>query len=90
MVTQGNKTDGTDVHSMTAKTVGIHRDHAKVINYSRIYGAGVKFITSLLRLFNPSSTEGEVLAKGKEIVQITKGKKGCVCVCVGIGGIDSL
>ena len=31
MTLQGNKTDGTDLHSITAKTIGISRDHAKVI-----------------------------------------------------------
>ena len=30
MTLQGKKTDGTDVHSKTAATIGIHRDHAKV------------------------------------------------------------
>ena len=30
MTLQGNKTDGTDLHSVTAKTIGISRDHAKV------------------------------------------------------------
>ncbi len=30
MTLQGNKADGTDVHSRTAATIGISRDHAKV------------------------------------------------------------
>jgi len=30
MTLQGKKADGTDVHSKTAATIGIHRDHAKV------------------------------------------------------------
>lgn len=64
------------VHSLTAKTVGIEREDAKVVNYSRIYGAGIKFIISLLKLFKPSLTEEEVRAKGKEIVQVTKGRRG--------------
>ena len=32
---QGNKADGTDMHSATAKTVGVSRDNAKVLNYGR-------------------------------------------------------
>ena len=29
---QGNKSEGTDLHSKTAETIGISRDHAKVNN----------------------------------------------------------
>ena len=29
MTLQGNKADGTDMHSVTAKTVGVSRDNAK-------------------------------------------------------------
>lgn len=32
MTLQGNKTDKTDLHSKTAETAGISRDHAKVRN----------------------------------------------------------
>lgn len=35
MTLSGNKNSGTDMHSVTAKAVGISRDHAKVINYAR-------------------------------------------------------
>ena len=31
MSLQGNKSEGTDIHSKTAQTIGITRDHAKVI-----------------------------------------------------------
>jgi DNA polymerase gamma 1 len=43
MTLQGNKSDGTDLHSQTAKILGIDRDKAKIFNYARIYGAGEKF-----------------------------------------------
>jgi len=76
MVTQGDKNEGTDVHSMTAKTVGISRDHAKILNYARIYGAGRKFVETLLRLFNSSFSEREVQAKARAIILATKGRKG--------------
>ena len=33
MTLQGSKSDGTDMHSQTAKILGISRDQAKVINY---------------------------------------------------------
>ena len=76
MILQGNKTDQTDVHSMTAKTIGISRDNAKVLNYGRIYGAGRLFIETLLRTFNPSFTEEDVKKKGRVIMLATKGRKG--------------
>jgi DNA polymerase gamma 1 len=33
-VLAGNKADGTDMHTITAKTIGIGRDVAKNINYA--------------------------------------------------------
>lgn len=35
MTISGNKASETDMHSVTAKVVGISRNHAKVINYAR-------------------------------------------------------
>lgn len=35
MTLNGSKANGTDMHSVTAKAVGISRDQAKVINYAR-------------------------------------------------------
>lgn len=36
MTLNGTKANGTDMHSVTAKAVGITRDQAKVINYARL------------------------------------------------------
>lgn len=33
MTLQGNKNDGTDMHSVTAQILGISRDQAKIVNY---------------------------------------------------------
>ncbi|EFN85052.1 DNA polymerase subunit gamma-1, mitochondrial [Harpegnathos saltator] len=71
----GTKSNGTDMHSVTAKAVGISRDHAKVINYARIYGAGQKFAEQLLKQFNPSMTDAEAAAKSRKMFTLTKGKK---------------
>ncbi|XP_012288102.1 DNA polymerase subunit gamma-1, mitochondrial [Orussus abietinus] len=71
----GNKSNGTDMHSMTAKAVGISRDHAKIINYARIYGAGQKFAERLLKQFNPSMTDSEAMSKSRKMFTLTKGKK---------------
>ncbi|KMQ95236.1 dna polymerase subunit gamma- mitochondrial [Lasius niger] len=71
----GTKSNGTDMHSVTAKAIGISRDHAKVINYARIYGAGQKFAERLLKQFNPSMTDAEATSKSRKMFALTKGKK---------------
>lgn len=71
----GTKSNGTDMHSVTAKAVGISRDHAKVINYARIYGAGQKFAERLLKQFNPSMSEFEASSKSRKMFALTKGKR---------------
>ncbi|KYN00492.1 DNA polymerase subunit gamma-1, mitochondrial [Cyphomyrmex costatus] len=71
----GTKSNGTDMHSVTAKAIGISRDHAKIINYARIYGAGQKFAERLLKQFNPSMTDAEAISKSRKMFALTKGKK---------------
>lgn len=71
----GTKSNGTDMHSVTAKAIGISRDHAKVINYARIYGAGQKFAERLLKQFNPSMTDTEATSKSRKMFALTKGRK---------------
>ncbi|PIK41139.1 putative DNA polymerase subunit gamma-1-like [Apostichopus japonicus] len=74
MTLQGNKKDATDMHSVTANTVGISRNHAKVINYARIYGAGKKFARHLLMQFNDSLSSNEAWEKAEGIFATTKGE----------------
>ncbi|KAF5308309.1 hypothetical protein FQR65_LT06302 [Abscondita terminalis] len=75
MTISGNKSDGTDMHSVTAKAIGISRDQAKVINYARIYGAGQNFAEQLLKQFNPTMSESEVRSKATKMFALTKGKR---------------
>ncbi|XP_055844521.1 DNA polymerase subunit gamma-1, mitochondrial [Episyrphus balteatus] len=75
MTLSGSKGNGTDMHSVTAEAVGISRDHAKVINYARIYGAGQNFAERLLKQFNPTFSEAEARSKAKKMFSLTKGKK---------------
>ncbi|KAK9875775.1 hypothetical protein WA026_009568 [Henosepilachna vigintioctopunctata] len=75
MTLSGNKAEGTDMHSVTAKAVGISRDHAKVINYARIYGAGQNFAERLLKQFNPSISDAEAKRKSLKMFDMTKGKR---------------
>jgi len=75
MTLQGTKADGTDLHSKTASILGLERDLAKVFNYGRIYGAGIKFASRLMQRFNPSMTEKEAKTKAEELYRQTKGQR---------------
>lgn len=72
---EGSKAAGTDLHSRTASILGITRNDAKVFNYGRIYGAGLKFAATLLRQFNPSLSEKETLETASRLYANTKGTK---------------
>ncbi|KXX80480.1 DNA polymerase gamma, mitochondrial [Madurella mycetomatis] len=75
MTLEGTKAAGTDLHSRTASILGITRNDAKVFNYGRIYGAGLKFAAQLLRQFNPSLSEKETLTIASKLYATTKGTK---------------
>lgn len=75
MTLSGTKADGTDMHSVTAKAIGINRDQAKVINYARIYGAGQQFAVQLLKQFNPTISDAEAKSKAYKMFLMTKGKR---------------
>ncbi|SPO28436.1 related to MIP1 - DNA-directed DNA polymerase gamma catalytic subunit, mitochondrial [Ustilago trichophora] len=74
MTLEGTKALGTDLHSKTASILGTSRNQAKVFNYSRIYGAGIKHATHLLLKANPSITNEEATQKAKELYMATKGQ----------------
>ncbi len=75
MTLEGTKAAGTDLHSRTASILGITRNDAKVFNYGRIYGAGLKFAATLLRQFNPNLSEQETLDTAGKLYATTKGTK---------------
>ncbi|KAK2593346.1 DNA-directed DNA polymerase gamma mip1 [Conoideocrella luteorostrata] len=75
MTLEGTKAAGTDLHSRTASILGITRNDAKVFNYGRIYGAGLKFAATLLRQFNPSLSEKETMEVASKLYVNTKGTK---------------
>ncbi|KAK4123158.1 hypothetical protein N657DRAFT_672188 [Parathielavia appendiculata] len=75
MTLEGTKAAGTDLHSRTASILGITRNDAKVFNYGRIYGAGLKFAAQLLRQFNPSLSEKDTLLVASKLYATTKGTK---------------
>lgn len=75
MTLEGTKAAGTDLHSKTAKILGISRNDAKVFNYGRIYGAGLKFAATLLRQFNSNLSDKETHEIATRLYQETKGTK---------------
>uniref|UniRef100_A0A1B6D0L6 DNA polymerase subunit gamma-1 n=1 Tax=Clastoptera arizonana TaxID=38151 RepID=A0A1B6D0L6_9HEMI len=75
MTLSGQKSEGTDTHSVTAKAVGISRNNAKIINYARIYGAGQPFAERLLKQFNPGMTAAEAKQKALKMFTMTKGTR---------------
>ncbi|KAI1335708.1 DNA polymerase gamma [Xylariaceae sp. FL0016] len=75
MTLEGTKAAGTDLHSRTAGILGITRNDAKVFNYGRIYGAGIKFAAQLLRQFNPGLSEQETMETAAKLYTNTKGTK---------------
>ncbi|KAI4239665.1 MAG: hypothetical protein LQ349_000212 [Xanthoria aureola] len=75
MTLEGTKAAGTDLHSKTAKILGISRNDAKVFNYGRIYGAGLKFASTLLRQFNPNLSDKQTNEIASRLYKETKGAK---------------
>lgn len=75
MTLSGKKSNGTDMHSATAKAIGITRDNAKVLNYARIYGAGKPFSERLLKQFNPDLSAAQAKQKAIAMFNMTKGNR---------------
>ncbi len=75
MTLEGTKAAGTDLHSRTANILGITRNDAKIFNYGRIYGAGLRFAAQLLRQFNPALSEKETIGIATRLYSATKGTK---------------
>lgn len=73
MTLEGDKNEKTDLHSRTADIMGISRNDSKVFNYGRIYGAGVKFATRLLKQCNSNLSDEEAAEKATALYQQTKG-----------------
>jgi DNA polymerase gamma 1 len=74
MTLEGSKAAGSDLHSKTASILGISRDQAKVFNYSRIYGAGMKHAVLLLMQSNAGMMLGEAQNLAENLYSSTKGR----------------
>ncbi|KAK0550075.1 DNA-directed DNA polymerase gamma mip1 [Tilletia horrida] len=73
MTLEGTKAQGNDLHSKTASILGTSRNQAKVFNYSRIYGAGIKHATQLMLKANPKLSTAEAAERAKALYRATKG-----------------
>lgn len=74
MTLEGTKAAGTDLHSKTASILGISRDQAKVFNYSRIYGAGMRHAVLLLLQSNAGMLPDQAQRLAENLYASTKGK----------------
>lgn len=61
----GDKDNGTDFHSVSAKAAGIPRDIAKNVNYGLLYGAGLKTAANTVKqgLSESEKSKAQVFAK---------------------------
>lgn len=85
----GSKDDGTDMHSMTAKAIGISRAVAKGCNYGMLYGCGAKTLANTIRKGNKSIPMKDAIAMGNKLIKIKKGEKASRLSQTLIGGSDS-
>ncbi|KAI0713631.1 gamma DNA-directed DNA polymerase [Earliella scabrosa] len=74
MTLEGTKAAGTDLHSKTASILGISRDQAKVFNYSRIYGAGMRHAVLLLLQGSAGMLPEQAQKLAENLYASTKGK----------------
>lgn len=74
MTLEGTKAAGTDLHSKTAGILGISRDQAKIFNYSRIYGAGMRHAVLLLLQSNAGMLPEAAQKLAENLYASTKGK----------------
>jgi DNA polymerase gamma 1 len=85
----GSKDDGSDMHSMTAKAIGISRAIAKGCNYGMLYGCGAKTLANTIRKGNKNIPMKEAMEMGKKLIKIKKGEKASRLSQTLIGGSDS-
>lgn len=88
-VLAGSKDDGTDMHSMTAKTIGISRTIAKNCNYGMLYGSGVNTLASTIRKGNKNIPLSTAKQMGRTLITRKKGKKAGPNSDNYVGGSDS-
>ncbi|CAI5441012.1 unnamed protein product [Caenorhabditis angaria] len=72
MMLAGSKSDNTDLHSVVANQLKISRNHAKTLNYARLYGSGESHAAKhLMRIGGMKQAEAEKTAS--QLFKLTKG-----------------
>lgn len=74
-VLAGSKADGTDMHSVTARKIGISRSVAKNAGYGMLFGAGKNTLASTIRKGNKSLSVKEAQDLAKKLIEAKKGKR---------------
>uniref|UniRef100_A0A8R1DJZ1 DNA-directed DNA polymerase n=1 Tax=Caenorhabditis japonica TaxID=281687 RepID=A0A8R1DJZ1_CAEJA len=73
MMLAGSKSDNTDLHSVVANQLKISRNHAKTLNYARLYGSGETHAGKhLMRIGGMKQAEAESTAS--QLFKLTKGE----------------
>ncbi|KAL3110119.1 hypothetical protein niasHT_015722 [Heterodera trifolii] len=72
MLLAGSKSDGTDLHSVVGKEVGITRNQAKTLNYARLYGSGRLHAEQYMT--NQGITQAEAKRRARKLFETTKGR----------------
>lgn len=85
----GAKENGTDIHSMTAKAIGIPRSVAKNCGYAMLYGSGAKTLANTIRRGNKSISMDDAMILAKKLIEVKKGKKQSKYDMEFFGGTDS-
>ncbi len=85
----GTKEDGSDMHSMTAKSIGVSRDVAKGCNYAMLYGCGAQTLGNTIRKGNKSIPMSKAIEMGKLLISIKKGRKASHVSDILVDGSDS-
>lgn len=74
-VNLGDKDNGTDIHSLQAKAVGISRETAKELVYAAFYGQGVNNASAVISRGNISLPDSTALSLAKKFHVNLKGYK---------------
>jgi DNA polymerase gamma 1 len=85
----GTKEDSSDMHSVTAKRIGISRQIGKTLNYALLYGAGVKTLSTSIIKGNKSISQKDAQKMAKTLIELKKGKKAGPNSTKLSGGSDS-
>ncbi|CAI2324520.1 unnamed protein product [Caenorhabditis sp. 36 PRJEB53466] len=73
MMLAGSKSDNTDLHSVVAHQLKISRNHAKTLNYARLYGSGETHAGKHLMRIG-GMKQAEAAATASQLFRLTKGE----------------